>query len=97
MKLDAPDWECFVFYSHDFPLLGFGGDFQTIRQAVPLDHERMVASRGERIGHPCEQIFSIVLNKGGFAMHHPVIYDDVSAKNVADALMSEANAKRRDV
>src|SRR6266567_4443885 len=97
MKLNAPDGKFSVLYPHDFPFIRFSSDFQTLGQGVALDHERVVASGCERIGHPGEQIFPVVLNEGGFTMHHPVIYNDISAENMADALMPEANAERWDL
>lgn len=35
------------------------------------------------------------MNHGGFPMHHPVILQDFASKNMADALVAEANTKKR--
>jgi hypothetical protein len=54
MKLHAPDRQRLVLHSHDFALLGFRRDLQTIRQRTAFDDERMIARRGKRIGHVLE-------------------------------------------
>src|SRR6266568_3826985 len=97
MKLYTPNREFFVFYAHNFVLFSLGSNLQTIGQAFALNHQRVITCSRKRIGHAFKEILSVVLNEGSLAMHHPVIPNDVAAKNMADALMAEANAERRDL
>ena len=93
MELHAPDWERLVAEAHDFALVGFGGDFEAIGEGVAFDDERVVAGRGEGIGHAHEQILAVMLNERGFAVHHAVVHDDVAAEDMADALVPETDAE----
>jgi hypothetical protein len=94
MKLDAPDRELLVFDTHDFAFSGFGGDGKAIGKRLPLDDQGMVAGGGEWIGHAEEQVLAVMLDHRGFAMHHPVIHDDIASEGVTNALVSEANAQQ---
>lgn len=54
VELHTFDSQGFMAYPHDFldiakPVLGPGGDFQTLGQAVLVDHQGMVAGGGERV------------------------------------------------
>ena len=55
----------------------------------------MIAGGGEGIGHAREKVLAVVLDGGGFAVHHAVIDDDLRAEDMADALVAEADAKER--
>ena len=52
----------------------------------------MVARGRKRIGHAFEQILAVVFNEGCFAVHHPIIHDDVPAEDMSDALVAQTNA-----
>src|SRR5258707_6301193 len=95
MKLHAPNRKLLMLHAHDFTFVGLGRNFQTIRQSVALDYQRMIARGGKRIRHTLEEILSVMLNERRFAVHHSVIHNDVAAENVPDALMSETDAERR--
>src|SRR5438552_13722378 len=97
MKLHAPDREVLVPHAHDLAFVSLRGHFQAGRHGVALDHEGMVARRGKRIRHAGEQVLVVMLNGRSLAVHHAIIDDDVRAEGVADALVSEANAKGRNV
>jgi len=93
MKLHPPDGQRLMSDAHDFALLSFRGDFQAIGQCIPLDDERMIARGRKGIGHAGKQILSVMPNRGGFAVHHPVIDYYLGAKSMADALMPQTNTK----
>src|SRR5690554_5457291 len=72
-----------------------GGDFQAIRQALPTDHQRMVAGDGERIGEPLEYTLVQMVDRTGFAMHGLAGADYLAAEGLTDALVPKADAKNR--
>src|SRR5439155_23684268 len=94
MELDAPDWELFVLHAHNLAFFSFGSNFEAVGQRLALDYQRMVTRRGKRIRHALEKVFPVMFNQRGLAMHHPIIDHDISAENMADALMAEADAQR---
>ena len=96
VELDAEDGELTMADSHDFFFLGFGCDFEAIGDGFAADDEGVVSGCCERAGQSFEQAFAVVIDRGGFAMHHAVIDDDIPTKYVADALMAEANPEERD-
>src|SRR5688572_33039217 len=61
MELDPVNGEFFVLQAHYFPLGGFGGDFEAVRQAGALDQQGMVAGGGEGGGEPGEDTLVRVL------------------------------------
>jgi acyl-CoA thioesterase I len=95
MKLHAPNGMLFVPDSHDLSFVGFSGNLQTVRHRIALDHKRMITRRGERIRHPPKKILAVVPDRRGFAMHHPIINNDVRAKRMADALVPQTNPEDR--
>src|SRR5215472_13250870 len=93
MELHAPNRQFLVPHTHDFTFVAFGGDFETIRQGVALDDERVIPRREEGIWHAFEQVTAVMFDWRCFAMHHPVIDHHLRAKHMADALMAEADPK----
>ena len=49
MELHSPNRKLLVFDAHDFAFLGFGRDFQAVRQGCAFDCQRMIANHGKRI------------------------------------------------
>ena len=84
-----------VHQSHDFPFLGPCSDFQAIRQRFAFDDERMIARRLEGIGHIGENALPLVMDRRGLAVHEPVGTHDITAVDLPDRLMPEANAENR--
>ena len=97
MELDTPYGKLFVFNPHDLAFVGLSGYFEAVREAVAANNEGMVSSRGKWVGHALEQVLAVVLNRGGFSVHHAVIHDHIRAEDMTDALMSEADAQRWDL
>ena len=94
VKLDAPNGILFMANTHDLPLVGFGGDFEAVRERFALYDERMIACGVERARHALEQVLAIVADGRCLAMHHPVIDDDICAESMPDALMAEAHPEQ---
>ena len=97
VKLDSVYGVVLVLQAHDDAVFGFGGDIQRIRQAVPFHNQGMVARGRERGRQVFEHAFSCVQDVGDFAVHGRGCADDPAAENLADALMAETDAEKRDV
>ena len=54
----------------------------------------MIARGRKWIGHAFEQVLFVVFDERRFAVHHPVVDDDLGAKGMTDALMAEANTQQ---
>ena len=93
VELDAPDGEFAVAESHDFAFGGLGGDFEGCGEGGALDEERVVARGGEALGHVAEDVGVFVENRRGLPVHEAVGADDAAAIEVADGLVSEADAE----
>ncbi len=96
MELDAENRQFPVRETHDLTFLGPGRDFQASRQGVPLHDEGMVPRCLKWAGQSGENIFPIVVDRRGLAVHETVRADDIAAVHLSDALVSEADAKDRD-
>src|SRR5690242_18120614 len=90
MELNSEDGMLLVADAHDFPFVSFGGDLKERRQGVPFDHQGMIASGQEWVRHSSEEVPSVVFDRRGFAVHHPVIHDHIRTKSMSDALVPEA-------
>jgi len=95
MKLHAANGIILVADSHDFPLTGLSRDLQAIRHSLAFDHQGMIPGGGERVGHVFEQALPVVLDRRRFAMHYPIIDNDLTTEGVADALVAQADAEER--
>src|SRR5436190_13931555 len=49
MELHTPNRQGFVFNTHDFALVCLCSDFKAVRQGIPLNDQRMIASGWERV------------------------------------------------
>src|SRR5579862_9490768 len=95
MKLNAPNGKLLVLHAHDFALIGLGCDFQAVGQGISADDQRMIARRGEWIWHAFKKVLAVMLYRRSFAMHHPVVHHNISTENMANALVAQADAQRR--
>lgn len=57
----------------------------------------MVAGGGEALGESAEEVFSVVGDGGGLAVHEAVGADDFSSEVLADGLVAEADAEEGDL
>src|SRR5690348_9942907 len=95
MELDALDRKPFVPQSHDHAALGLGGDFETTGKAFALDDQRVVARAGERILEAPVDAAAVVADRRGLAVHQTLRADHAAAENLADRLVTEADAENR--
>ena len=97
MKLHAVNGLFPVAQAHDFPLLGFGGDFQAVWDGLSLHDERMIARGLKGILQAGKDALSVVVDHRGFAMHEPVGPNNISAEDFAHALMPQAHPEQGSV
>src|SRR5438067_1118284 len=95
MELHPFDRKLAMAQSHDRAVLGLGGDLENFGKRFPLDNERVIARRLERIGNSGEHTSADVANRGRLTVHDARRSDDLAAEDMADALMAEANAEDR--
>ncbi|MNT40235.1 hypothetical protein D3C72_1765360 [compost metagenome] len=95
MELHALDRQRLVAHAHDLAVVGPGGDLQAFRQRLALDHQRMVAGAGHRVGDVAEHADIVVRHRRHLAVHQLLGVDDLAAKGLADALVAETDAHDR--
>ena len=93
MELDAFEFGAAMADAHDDAVVGFGGDGEFTWQRFALDDERMVASRGERVGEFAEDAFGVVMDGAGFAVKEFGRANDFPAECRADGLMAQAHTQ----
>ena len=89
--------EFLVAQTHDFLLGSPRGDFEAVGQSLAFDDERVVAGGFKGLGHAVKDAGAVMVDGGGFAMHEAIRTDDVSAIDLADALVAETDAEHGDV
>src|SRR5207248_1347444 len=68
-----------------------------MRQTIAFYDEGMITGSFERLRHTFKNACAVVRNRGSFPMHQFWGAHDFAAENFADALVTEANAKQRNV
>ena len=91
------DGEFLVLQPHDGAVFGFGRDFEAVGESVTLHDEGVVAGCLKRGLDAGEDTFSLVMNKRGLAVHEFAGSDDITAKDLADTLVTEANPEEGNV
>lgn len=91
MKLNSVNLKVPVPKSHDFALFRFRGDFETVGKCFPLYDERVISRRFEGGGNVFKQILSVMKHGGSLSVHEPVRTYDLTAVDLADTLVPEAN------
>ncbi len=97
MELYAPDGQFAVAQAHDFAFGGFGGDFEAVREGGAFDEQGVVAGGLQALGESAEEVFAVMGDGGGLAVHEAVGPDDVSSEVLADGLVAEADAEDGDL
>ena len=98
MELDAVQRPGAMPHAHDFAFVGPGADDEIgIVERLAADNEAVIARRLERIGQAAKNTLVIVMNGRSLAVHDAFVAHHFAAENVADALMSQANAEDRHV
>ncbi len=97
MELHAMHRQRFVAHPHDLVIIGPGGDLQTFRQCFALDHQRVIARRGERVGQAVKHAGVVVMDRRGLTVHQLFGVNDASAEGLANALVPEAYTQNRNL
>ena len=95
MELQAECRVLAVLQCHDLALRAPGIDAQRPVLA-DVDDQGMISPRLERRGQPSKQARTVMLDPGGTAMHGSAGVDGPPAERLADALMPEADAEKRE-
>ena len=93
MKLHAVNGKPLVGKPHDQSVVGIGGRSEFGRQALALNHERMITRGFERCIDAAKNPATVVTDVGKFAMDWLGRAHDLSAERFADRLMAEADAE----
>jgi hypothetical protein len=99
VELYALDVINIVLDTHDFMLafpLAPGHHGQAFGDRIRLQGQRMVARGLERLWQVFEHPLAAVVDHGCFPMHDPLRPDHLGAENLADTLVTQANAKHGD-
>src|SRR5687767_2413126 len=89
MKLNAFDRQRPMTQAHDFAIIGPGSDFKTFGQRGSFYRQRVVTRGAEAIWHVCEHAGCGVLHRRNLAVHQRLGTDDLSAKGLANRLVTE--------
>ena len=95
MKLNAFDLKLSMTQAHDDAIGRARGNLKTGRQRFALDDQGMIAPAGERPFQSRKDRLAIVLNFRGFAVKDRWRTDYSAAEDLANRLVSEANAQDR--
>src|SRR6266852_1000886 len=95
MKLHAFDGEFLVSKAHDFVVGSARADFQSGRERIWIDNQRMIAHRVEGTREIGENRVAIVNHRRSLAVHQARRAHDLSAERLSDTLMAEADAENR--
>src|SRR2546423_1922166 len=93
MELYAVHWERAMDKPHDQTIVCFRSCGQLWRQALSLDHERMVAGGSERAGNTAKHSLAVVPDVGKLSVHQDRCTHDVAAERLSDRLMAETDAE----
>jgi len=93
MKLHPVNRKFAMLQSHNFTVIGLGGDNERIRQTIAFYDEGMITGGLERLRHAFKNACAVVRNRGCFPMHQLRGMHNFAAENFADALVTEANAE----
>src|SRR6478672_3481730 len=97
MELDAFDGQTLVANAHDVAVVGPCRDFETLRQRLAVDHERVIARRDEWIRQVPENAAAVMPNGRSLAVHELARVHDASTESLSYALVAEAHAEERNL
>ena len=79
--------------AHDFLVVGPGGHLELLRQASPLDGQRVIAGDSKRIIQSNKYASAKMLDLRCLAMHKALGLQDLGAKGLTNGLMPKADPK----
>jgi hypothetical protein len=92
----TPSMGMLVAQAHDRAVFQPGGDFQQSGRRGAVDDERVIAGRLEGRGQAAEHALTGMVHGAHLAVHDLVAAHDLAAERLADGLVAEADAKKRD-
>lgn len=95
MELDSFDRESRMPHPHDRPVRSGRGDLEGSGDTCRVDHQRVVASDGQRAWQSVEYTTAVVTDLGGLSVHQLRCADNLSAKDVTNCLMTKAYTEHR--
>src|SRR5207245_11420405 len=79
--------------AHDRTVRGVGGDLELARQALAVNHQRVIPSSDEALRNLAEDGLAIVHDLAGLTVHDYRRANHATAKGVADGLVAQAHAQ----
>src|SRR5205085_7339008 len=95
MELHAFDFQFAMAQSHDYAITRCSRDFETRRQRLAFDNQRMIPAGVKILSDFRENRFPIVRNYGRLPMKELRRAHNPAAKSLADGLMPKTNTKQR--
>ena len=93
MELHAVNWKFTVLQAHNFSGISLGRDLERLGQGIAFRDERMVTRCFQWFGEVFENAAIAMMYLRCFAVHDFISPNNVAAKNLRDALMTETNAE----
>src|SRR6185369_4191783 len=97
MKLNAFDLQLFVAQSHDYVVSGVGRYFETVRQTLTFDDQRVVATSRKMIVDPSKYCFPVMTDLGSFSVHQLWSTNYAAPKSLTNRLVAETNTEQRNL
>src|SRR5881394_271826 len=97
MKLHAFDLHRAMTQAHDYSIMRARGNFKTIRQAININYQGMITSRGKILVESREDGPAIMKYGRRFPVEEPGSAHHASAKRLSDRLMAETHAQDRNL
>ena len=95
VELNAVDGQLFVLQAHDGAVFQLCGDLKTVRKALALHHQRVIAGGIERRRQPLKETLVGVMHLAHLAVHDLMTAHHLAAKGLTDGLMAKADAQQR--
>ena len=97
MELHPLHRQFLVAHGHDDAAVGPSRHLQAVREALPLDGQRVVTHSGKRVGQAGQHALPLVVDEGQLAVHDLAGAGHDAAEDLADALVAEADPQDRDL
>src|ERR1043166_116374 len=83
-------------HAHDLVFFGPGRDYEIwVLERLAFDDQAVISGRLERVAQAAKDTLIVVQDRRHLAVHDAIVTDDLAAERIADALMSQAHAERR--
>src|SRR5258706_16199154 len=93
MKLDPLHRQLAVTHAHDLAVIALRGDLEAGWKTCALDHQRMIARRGQRTVQALEYTRAAMRHFGELAVHDARGTDDPATERLPDRLVAQTDAE----